>query len=149
MLAFIFYLVGGVTATCPQRQSYEQVEAIAERAADGDSEAAQCLASRLKHLDGGLAHDATSALGQYGDRHPIQLLQLAHQGILSRRQLANAVRVLPESLVDDFRGQFSALEARRERFQEIDTSELANERKLALESIQASLDETKPLLSRQ
>ena len=148
MLAFVLFLAGAVTATCPPRLSYEQVEALAQKVEEGDGQAAHCLASRLKQLDGGLAEDATRALGQYGDRNPVHFLRLFDEGVLSERQLANAVSMLPLSLVDDFQAQFKALEARRKRFQKVTARELANERKLVLERIKARLDETRPHLPR-
>src|SRR5204863_7821289 len=114
------------TAACPPRMSYEQVEAFAQKAENGDSQAARCLASRLKQLDGSLAEDASRALGQYGDGNPVNLLRLSDEGVLPERQLANAVSMLPLSLVDDFPAQFRALEARSKRFRNVTTPELAN-----------------------
>jgi len=149
MLPFVLLLAGALSATCPPRLSYEQGEALAQRAEVGDSQAARCLASRLKVLDGGLAEDGTRALGQYGDRSPVNLLRLSAEGVLSQRQLANSVSMLPLSLVDDFQAQFRALEARRHGFQKVGTPELANERKLVLESIEATLDEIRPHLPRR
>jgi hypothetical protein len=149
MLPFVLFLAGAVTATCPPRPSYEQVEALAQEIEGGDSQAAHCLASRLQQLDGGLAEDATRALGQYGDRKPANLLRLSDEGMLSDQQLTNAVSMLPLSLVDDFQAQFKALAARRDRFQKVTVPELKNERRLVLKSIEATLDETRRNLPRR
>ena len=72
----------------------------------GDDRAAHCLALGLQSLDGGELEDALVAFGLYGDRKPIKLLALAHQGTLSRQSLTDAVQMLPLSLTDDMQGQF-------------------------------------------
>lgn len=85
-------------------------QGLERRAEAGHGQAAFCLAWDLHSLDGGELEDALVALGQYGDRHPVELLSLAHRRTLSKRSLADAVRMLPLSLSDDFQAQLTAME---------------------------------------
>jgi hypothetical protein len=114
---------------CPQIPGYAQAEAWDERVRSGDPHAASCLALRLRVFD--------------GDRRPVELLELAHRGELSRDSLSDAVRMLSLSLTDEFPAQLAAMKARRERFRRVTRPELASERRIALESIDSALAEIK------
>jgi hypothetical protein len=129
-----------VPTDCEQPSS-TRGQAFDRQAGSGDSRAAQCLAVGLDSLDGGELEDALVALGRYGDHRPTKLLALAHQGTLSKPSLADAVRMLPLSLADNFGRQRRALEARRSRFRNVSQSTFSAERELALRSIDSALAE--------
>lgn len=95
----------------------------------------------LRSLDGGELEDALIALGRYGDRKPVELLTLSHQGTLPMPSLADAVRMLPSSWSDNFVRQQLLLQARRNRFTNVSQWRLSAERKLAQRSIDAALVE--------
>jgi len=128
---------------CPQIPGYAQAEAWDERVRSGDPHAASCLALRLRVFDGAKLEDALVALGEFGDRRPVELLELAHRGELSRDSLSDAVRMLSLSLTDEFPAQLAAMKARRERFRRVTRPELASERRIALKSIDSALAEIK------
>ena len=129
-----------VAADCEQLSSARS-QALDRHAESGDSRAAHCLAIGLRSLDGGELEDALVALGRYGDHRPMELLTLAHRGTLSRRSLADAVRMLPSSMSDDFVRQHRTLKVRRDRFIRVSEPTLSAERKLALRSIDSALAE--------
>lgn len=128
-----------VPTSCPQFTNNATSQALDRGAAAGDARAAFCLAVGLHSLDGGELEDALVALGQYGDRQPAELLQLAHRGTLSRQSLADAVTMLPLSLSDDLRVQERAMEVRRAQFKKVAEPALVAEQEFVLQSIGSAL----------
>jgi hypothetical protein len=61
----------------------------------GNRWAAQYLAKHMKQLDGGNLEDARIAVGQFSDRDMEHLLLFAKKGLLSKRELADALTMLP------------------------------------------------------
>ena len=133
-------------ADCPQLASSAPSQSLDRRVEAGDRQAAFCLARSLDSLDGGELEDSLVALGQFGDRRPVELLSLAHRGTLSRHSLAEAVGALPLSLTDNMHGQLQALKLRQARYRRIAQPQLAGERRLVLQSIESALTEIRPHL---
>jgi hypothetical protein len=107
----------------------------------GDDQAASCLARSLNSLHGGELEDALMALGWYGESKPMEMLLLAHRGVLPQTSLASAVTMLPTSLSDDFGAQAAALEARRSLFAKVAQPKLFAKRQLALRSLASAISD--------
>jgi hypothetical protein len=101
------------------------------------------LAEHLKNLDGGNLEDALRSLGKFSEHNMAQLLLLAHQGILSGRELDDAVTMLPLSLSDDAGAQLKLLEFRRQKAASITRKGLAQEKVQTLTAIDAFINEVK------
>lgn len=129
---------------CPRLWAPGVSTSALERAAEsGDTSSALCLAKHLhlKHLDGGELEDALVALGSYGDHHPRELLLMTKHGQLTDINLADAVRMLSDNFVDQFKAQARAMRARRERFRSVTDPLLASQRGVALRSIELAIRE--------
>ena len=129
------------TFRCPQGLSGAQSQTLDAGARKGDRRAAYCLSVRLPSLDGGELEDALTALGQYGDVRPVELLMLSRQGTLSKHSLADAIGMLPLSLTDDLQGQLTAMKRRQDQYRKITQPGLTTERQFALRSIESALGE--------
>jgi hypothetical protein len=111
--------------------------------AKGDDGSARNLIGRLKDMDGGNLEDALVALGQFSDIHMDAFLAFAQQGLLSQRELTDALIMLPLSLGDDQSAQLSALQDRKHKVQHVTRTDLLEQRALALQAIDKAIDEVK------
>lgn len=85
----------------------------------GNRWAAQYLAKHLNQLDGGNLEDALRALGEFANLDMELFLRFANEGLLSRRELTDAVTVLPVSLSDSPQAQLKLLSARKSKVSRI------------------------------
>lgn len=107
----------------------------------GNRWAAQYSAEHLKELDGGNLEDALIALGQFSHHDVQSLLMFANKGLLTKRELADALTMLPLSLSDDPRAQLSSLQARRGKLVKVNRADLQKQRAQALAAIDAFMSE--------
>ena len=142
-LAGAFARPATATVGCPALTDSAASQALDRRVEEGDHGAAACLARSLHSLDGGELEDALVALGRYGENNPVELLLLAHRGIMAKASMASAVTMLPGSLSDNLEAQAAALEARRSRFTKIGRSDLSAERQIALRSLASAIEEVR------
>jgi hypothetical protein len=105
------------------------------RVEQGNQWAAQYLAKHLKQLDGGNLEDTLVALGQFSEHDMERLLFFAKTGLLSKRELSDALTMLPLSLSDDPRGQLKSLNTRRTRVLGVARKDLLEQRAQALSAI--------------
>jgi hypothetical protein len=105
--------------------------------ARGNRWAAEYLARHMGMLDGGNLEDASRALGQFAEHEMEQLLIFSHRGLLTEHRLEKALTMLPLSLSDDPRAQLETLKRRREKVLRVRRKDLSEQRRWALEAIDA------------
>ncbi len=93
-------------------------------AEQGNRWAAEYMAKHVKQLDGGNLEDALIALGQFSDHDMKRLLLFANKGLLSKRELTDALTMLPLSLSDNPRAQLALLSARKRRVMHVTRKDL-------------------------
>jgi hypothetical protein len=101
----------------------------------GNLWAAQYSAEHLKELDGGNLEDALIALGQFSNHDTKRFLLFAKNGLLSERELSDALTMLPLSLSDNAHAQLNELNQRRSKVVGVTQTDLQQQRKLALAAI--------------
>lgn len=111
--------------------------------AQGNRWTAHYLARHLKQLDGGNLEDALVALGQFSERDMEQILRFAKSGLLSKRELSDALTMLPLSLTDNPHGQLNALVIRRSNVMRVTREDLSQQRAQALSAIDDFASEIK------
>jgi hypothetical protein len=107
----------------------------------GNRWAAQYSAEHLKELDGGNLEDALIALGQFSNHDVQSLLILANKGLLTKRELADVLTMLPLSLSDDPHAQLSSLRSRRDKVVKVNRTDLQKQKAQALTAIDAFMSE--------
>ena len=107
----------------------------------GNRWAAQYSAEHLKELDGGNLEDALIALGQFSNHDVQSLLTLAKKGLLTKRELADVLTMLPLSLSDDPHAQLSSLRSRRDKVVKVNRTDLQKQKAQALTAIDAFMSE--------
>ena len=107
----------------------------------GNRWAAQYSAEHLKELDGGNLEDALIALGQFSSYDVQRLLIFANKGLLSKRELTDALTMLPLSLSDNPRAQLSSLQSRRDKVMQVTWADLQKQRAEALAAIDTFMSE--------
>ncbi len=116
----------------PSNPTQDQLNHWAER---GNRWAAQYLAKHLKQLDGGNLEDALVALGQFSDHDMERFLLFAQKGLLSKRELTDALTMLPLSLSDNAHAQLDLLSARKSRVMGVTRKDLSDQKTQALYAI--------------
>jgi len=101
----------------------------------GNRWAAQYVAKHLKQLDGGNLEDTLIALGRFSDHDMDRLLFFANKGLLSKRELEDALTMLPLSLSDNPRAQLDLLSARKRKAMRVTRRDLSEQRTQALSAI--------------
>ena len=114
----------------------------------GNRWAAQYLADHLSNLDGGELEDSLIALGQFADRHPERLLVFVKEGHLADYNLKSAMIMFPLSLGESPGAQLDALKARRQRIKGVTRADLAQQKLIALQAIDADVKEMQLIRSR-
>lgn len=97
------------------RSSNENLDRLNQSVEAGNQWAAQYSAEHIKDLDGGNLEDALIALGQFSNRNMTRFLLFAKGGILSERELSDALTMLPLSLSDNPDAQLKVLNQRRSK----------------------------------
>jgi len=110
----------------------DQLNQWAER---GNRWVAEYLAKHLKQLDGGNLEDALVALGQFSDHDMESLLSFSKEGLLSKRELADALTMLPLSVSDDPHAQLELLSARKNKVMCVTRQDLSDQKTQALSAI--------------
>lgn len=104
-------------------------------AEQGNRWAAQYLAKHARQLDGGNLEDALVALGQFSDHDMERLLIFANKGLLSKRELTDALTMLPSSLSDNPHAQLQLLSTRKSKVTRVTRKDLSQQRAQALTAI--------------
>ena len=107
----------------------------------GNRWAAQYSAEHLKELDGGNLEDALIALGQFSNHDAQRLLLFANNGLLSKRELTDALTMLPLSLSDNPHAQLISLQSRRDKVMRVTRADLQKQRAQALAAIDTFVSE--------
>jgi hypothetical protein len=123
---------GCLSVVGPSNSTQAQLNHWAER---GNRWAAQYLAKHLKQLDGGNLEDALIALGQFSDHDMERILLLSKNGLLSKRELTDALKMLPPSLSDNPHAQLELLSARRSKVMGVTRKDLSGQKTQALSAI--------------
>jgi hypothetical protein len=95
----------------------------------------------LKELDGGNLEDALIALGQFSNHDAQRLLLFANNGLLSKRELTDALTMLPLSLSDNPHAQLISLQSRRDKVMRVTRADLQKQRAQALAAIDTFVSE--------
>jgi hypothetical protein len=101
----------------------------------GNRWAAQYLAKHLKQFDGGNLEDALIALGQLSDHDMKRLLLFSNKGLFSKRELTDALTMIPLSLSDNPHAQLELLSARKSKVMGITRKDLSDQKTQALIAI--------------
>jgi len=86
------------------------------------------------------------ALGEFSDHDMERLLILANEGLLSKRELCDALTMLPLSLSDDPRAQLNYLKQRRAKVSHVTRQKLSVQKSEALKAIDEFAAEVKSYL---
>jgi len=123
------------------RSSNENLNRLNQSVKAGNQWAAQYSAEHVKELDGGNLEDALTALGQFSNRNMTRFLLFAKDGVLSERELGDALTMLPLSLSDDPDAQLKVLKHRRSKVVSVTRKDLMQQRSQALAAIDGFMSE--------
>ncbi|WP_374335922.1 hypothetical protein [Leeia sp.] len=115
------------------------LQQLQKRVVQGHPWAARYLAQLLPGMDGGNLEDGLLALGLFADTHPTTLLQMAHDGELSLRNMKDALIMHPATLTEDRTAQIAGLQRRLRKIQQIKRSTLQVEQTEAEQALQQAI----------
>lgn len=113
---------------------------------NGNPWAAEYLAKHLKRLDGGSLEDSLVALGEFSDQDMERFLALASEGVLSMREMSDALTMLPLKLTDNLPEQLSYLEQRKTEVNRVTRQTVSVQKSAALKALEQALAEVRALL---
>ena len=123
------------------RSSTDNLNRLNQSVEAGNQWAAQYSAEHIKDLDGGNLEDALIALGQFSNRDMTRFLLFAKDGVLSERELSDALTMLPLSLSDNPDAQLKVLNQRRSKVVSVTRKDLLQQRRQALAAIDGFISE--------
>lgn len=123
------------------RSSNENLSQLNRSVEAGNQSAARYSAEHVKQLDGGNLEDALIALGQFSNRNMTRFLLFEKDGVLSEREVSDALTMLPLSLSDNPDAQLKVLNQRRSKVVTVTRKDLLQQRKQALAAIDAFISE--------
>jgi hypothetical protein len=109
--------------------------------ASGNALAAQLLARHLGSLGGGELGDAHRALGQFGALHIEEFLHFASSGVLTSRNVADAITMLPLEIDENPGAHLEEMLARRAALERVSDPQLAEIRRVALAAVDTFIEE--------
>ena len=115
----------------------------------GSRSAAELSARNLKSLDGGNLEDALIALGEFSEHDMKYLLVLAHEGLLSGKELTDALTMLPLAMSDHPAGQLKRIVRRKRMAEAVSDKYLETQKTYALNSLNDFASEIKSSQKRQ
>ncbi len=127
------------------RSSNENLNRLNQSVEAGNQWAAQYSAEHIKELDGGNLEDALIALGQFSNRNMTRFLLFAKDGVLSERELSDALTMLPLSLSDNPDAQLKVLNQRRRKVVNVTRKDLLQQRRQALTAIDGFMSEIRSI----
>jgi hypothetical protein len=101
----------------------------------GNRWSAEIAARNLRQLDGGNLEDTLIALGEFSEKDMERLLLFSKEGLLSRRDLSNALTMLPLSVSDQPDAQLTAVRARRKKVLAVSRKELSEQKVQAVKAL--------------
>jgi len=116
-------------------QSNAKLGQLNRLAVSGNRVSAQYLAAHLNQLDGGNLEDSLRAMGEFSEHDMEHFLLFARKGLLSNRELADALTMLPLSLSDNPLGQLHSLRLRKSKVSAVRRKDLSDQTARALTAI--------------
>jgi hypothetical protein len=114
---------------------------LCDQVSRGNLWAARYLLRYLHKCDGAALEIALIGLGQFGDRDPEQLLDFVRQGMMTPKDLTDAVGTRPLTFVDNDLGTIHFFEARRNKLEQVNRKNLVALKAQALKAVNDSLAE--------